>query len=80
MESIKEVLEDVAKEVLEETVQTVQTTQTVQTPEETPEETVEISLPADELNKLLSLISENPEEAAKNIEELLSRKTQRVEI
>ena len=54
--------------------------ETVQPVEETVEETVEIALSADELNKLLALISENPEEGARNIEELLSKKTQHVDI
>jgi len=49
-------------------------------PQEVVEETVEISLPAEELNKLLELMKETPEEAAKVIEELLSKKTQRIDI
>lgn len=67
MEPVQEVVQEVVQPV-EETVQ------------ETIEETVEIALSADELNKLLALITENPEEGAKNIEELLSKKTQRVDI
>jgi uncharacterized protein (DUF1778 family) len=40
------------------------------------EETVKISLPAEQLRKLMDELKENPSEAAKKIEELISKQTQ----
>ena len=44
------------------------------------EETVEISLPAEELRLLMEELKDNPEEAAKKINELITKQIQVINI
>jgi hypothetical protein len=48
--------------------------------EEVIEETVEICLPAEEIKKLMDELKDNPEEAAKKINELINSQIQTVNI
>jgi hypothetical protein len=48
--------------------------------EEVVEEKVEISLPAEELRKLMDELKDHPEEAAKKINELINSQIQTVNI